>query len=79
MKFLLPIIFLFINGTLFSQTDSTINPLQSQVLSICNKVENENRFAGNMNPDSAASLPFGIVKEIGGTQYIIAIDSAKFQ
>ncbi|MBI3510467.1 MAG: hypothetical protein HY064_07365 [Bacteroidetes bacterium] len=32
-----------------------------------------------MNPDSAASLPFGIVKEIGSTRYVIAIDSAKFK
>ncbi len=72
-------IFLFFSGNLFSQIDSTINPMQSMVLSICNKVENENRLAGNMNPDSAASLPFGIVKEIGSTRYIIAIDSAKFQ
>ncbi len=68
-----------LTGNLFSQVDSTINPAQSYVLSICNKVESEDRLAGNMNPDSAASLPFGIVKEIGTTRYIIAIDSAKFQ
>ena len=71
--------FLFLSQNLLSQSDSTIDPLQSKVLSICNKVENENRLAGNMNPDSAASLPFGIVKEIGATRYVIAIDSAKFQ
>ncbi len=61
-----------------AQTDSVADPLQSMVLSICEKVESENRLAGNMDPDSAASLPFGIVKEIGATRYIIAIDSASF-
>lgn len=64
---------------LLAQQDSVADPLQAKVLSICNKVETEDRLAGNMNPDSAASLPFGIVKEIGTTRYIIAIDSAKFQ
>ncbi len=78
MKSLFLLLFL-ITTTLSAQQDSIINPLQSKVLSICNKVESENRLAGNMNPDSAASLPFGIVKEIGTTRYIIAIDSAKFQ
>ncbi|CAN5819159.1 hypothetical protein BH11BAC7_BH11BAC7_12330 [soil metagenome] len=79
MKFLLLLIFLFFTHNLSAQQDSTINPLQSMVLSICNKVESEDRLAGNMNPDSAASLPFGIVKEIGTTRYVIAIDSAKFR
>jgi hypothetical protein len=73
------LIFLLLRINSYAQTDSTINPLQSMVLSICNKVESENRFAGNMDPDSAASLPFGIIKEIGSTRYVIAIDSAKFQ
>jgi hypothetical protein len=79
MKNFFSFTFLLFTINLFSQSDSAINPLQSKVLSICNKVETENRLAGNMNPDSAASLPFGIVKEIGSTRYIIAIDSAKFQ
>ncbi len=79
MKTPLSILFFLLFGNLFSQSDSIIDPLQTKVLSICSKVENENRIAGNMDPDSAASLPFGIVKEIGSTRYIIAIDSAKFQ
>ncbi len=73
------IFILLFSGNLLAQQNSTIDPLQSQVISILNKVESEDRLAGNMNPDSAASLPFGIVKEIGPTRYIIAIDSAKFR
>lgn len=42
------------------------------------KVEQTNNIAGNFNPDSAAKLPFGIIKEIGITRYMIAIDSAMF-
>jgi hypothetical protein len=64
--------------SLHAQGDSVMSVQQSNVLSICAQVENENRLIGNMDPDSAASLPFGIVKETGATRYIIAIDSAKF-
>jgi hypothetical protein len=52
--------------------------LQSYILSLHNKVETEDRLVGNMNPDSANNLPFGIVKEIGATRYIICVDSAQF-
>lgn len=58
--------------------DSIADPLQSYILSLQNKVETEDRLIGNMNPDSANNLPFGIVKEIGATRYIICIDSAEF-
>lgn len=64
---------------LFAQTSlPQNNPLTDEVFSICDKVESESRFAGNFSADSAASLPIGIVKTIAGTQYIIAIDSARF-
>lgn len=80
MKFFrLVVLLLFTGAKLFAQTDSLANPLQSMVLSICNKVESEDRLAGNFDPEQPASLPFGIVKEIGATRYIIAIDSAKFR
>lgn len=32
-----------------------------------------------MDPDSSANLPFGIVKEVGATRYIICIDSAEYR
>lgn len=66
------------SGSLLAQTDSIIDPLQSYILSLHNKVETEDKLVGNMNPDSVANLPFGIVKEIGATRYIVCIDSAKF-
>lgn len=53
-------------------------PLYYQTLGTVSKVESTNNIAGNFNPDSAVSLPFGIAKEIGVTRYIIAIDSAYF-
>lgn len=77
MKFIVSITLLLISVNAFAQ-DSIADPLQSYILSLQNKVETEDRLVGNMNPDSAANLPFGIVKEIGATRYIICIDSAKY-
>jgi len=41
-------------------------------------VQDPERQVGNMNPDSLPSLPVGIVKTVGQTDIIIAIDSAYF-
>lgn len=71
-------VFLFACVKLSAQVDSVADPLQSYILSLSNKVETEDRLVGNMNPDSAANLPFGIVKEIGATRYVICVDSAKY-
>jgi len=54
------------------------SPLYYETMVTVAKVESTNNYAGNFNPDSAATLPFGIVKEIGITKYVIAIDSAYF-
>lgn len=54
------------------------NPLANQAFAVCDKVITENRIAGNFPVDSGASLPLGIAKTIAGTQYVIAIDSARF-
>jgi len=53
-------------------------PLYYETRATIDKVESTNNYAGNFNPDSVATLPFGIVKEIGITKYVIAIDSAYF-
>lgn len=39
---------------------------------------NPNSHVGNISPNETPSLPIGIVKEIGQTKYIVAIDSANF-
>lgn len=73
------ILAIFICSNFYAQnTAPQNNPLTDEVLSICDKVESENRFAGNFPDDGLASLPMGIVKTIAGTQYVIAIDSARF-
>jgi hypothetical protein len=79
MRFPLFICAVLFTAALAAQTDSVADPLQSYILSLSNKVETEDRLVGNMNPDSAANLPFGIVKELGATRYIICIDSAKYR
>ncbi|TND07862.1 MAG: hypothetical protein FD123_2852 [Bacteroidetes bacterium] len=58
--------------------DSTSDPLINYVISLSEQVEREQRFTDFFSPDSISSLPVGIAKEIGGTRYIIAIDSAFF-
>ena len=80
LRTLAAVLILLLPAKIFSAvSDSTHNPAVDYVLSICNKVEEDNRLVGNLNPDSVSSLPIGIVKEIGITRYIIAIDSAKFK
>lgn len=65
--------FIFFHSNAFCQ-DSERN----QVFNICNLVEDPSLQSDNLNIDSTASLPIGIVKIIGGVKYIIAIDSAEF-
>lgn len=58
--------------------DSTSNPLIDYVVSLNDRIEREGRFTDHFQPGNASTLPVGIVREIGGTRYIIAIDSAFF-
>ncbi len=78
IRIIIGILFL-VSNTIHAQNDSVIDPLQTYILSLQSKVETEDRLVGNMNPDSASNLPFGIVKEIGATRYIICVDSAEFR
>lgn len=55
------------------------NPVIDNIISTVNSVEEKNNFIGQMLPDSLASLPIGIIKQIGATRYIIAIDSMNFK
>lgn len=51
---------------------------KEQVFEICDQVISLNNIVDNFIDDTTATLPVGIRKEIGGTIYIIAIDSAEF-
>lgn len=55
-----------------------LDNLQKKVYAMNDMVSDPNKQVGNFNPDSMPSLPIGIIKEIAGTKYIIAIDSAYF-
>ena len=80
MKYCIVIFSLLCNVIqLSAQQDSIADPLQSYILSLHNKVTTENKIVGEMDPDSSANLPFGIVKEVGATRYIICIDSAEYR
>ncbi|MFY9307562.1 MAG: hypothetical protein WAQ28_00795 [Bacteroidia bacterium] len=74
--FLLVLVF---NNYIYAQSPlPQNNPLADEVFSICDKVESEGRIAGNVPENDNASLPIGIAKTIAGTQYVIAVDSARF-
>lgn len=83
MPKLLFALLLFFATPTFSQTtpnDTTgINALYNKILNLDETVRNNpNRQVSNFNPSDTASLPIGIVHEIGETKYIICIDSAHF-
>lgn len=74
---------LFFTTPIFAQTtpnDTTgINALYNKIINLDETVRNEpNRQVSNFNPSDTASLPIGIVREIGNTIYIICVDSAWF-
>lgn len=49
-----------------------------EVLAVTDKVQQEQRFVGALSESHLHSLPIGIIKQIGETRYLIAIDSAYF-
>lgn len=68
----------FTSLTRAQEAPQNTNPDYYETRAVLAKVESTNNYAGNFNPDSAATLPFGIIKEIGVARYVIAIDSAYF-
>lgn len=74
------ICFLFTVSASKAQEDTAAtNNLYNRILSLDEEVRNDpSRQTTNFNPSDTASLPIGIVREIGNTKYIICIDSAYF-
>lgn len=54
------------------------NSLMEKVMAMNEVVKDPERQVGNLNSDSLPSLPVGLVKKVGQTDIIIAIDSAYF-
>lgn len=54
------------------------NPLRDHVLSVNEEVSDPSKQIGNIEPSSLACLPVGLAKEINGSTYVVAIDSAWF-
>lgn len=59
----------------FADTSSV---LVSKISATFQKIIGENRLVGEFKESDMASLPVGILKEINGKAYIIAIDKARF-
>ncbi|MBL6448455.1 hypothetical protein JMN32_19235 [Fulvivirga sp. 29W222] len=60
-----------------STTSDTTN-LEAKIHALHEKVVSEDRLTTSFKETDLASLPIGIVKNIGGKRYIIAIDKARF-
>lgn len=81
-----PAAILFLLGHFFTlslafgqQDSSAVKALYDRIISLDEDIRNKpSRQVSNFTPSDTASLPIGIVKEIGGTVYIICIDSAHF-
>lgn len=72
-------LFLTLPFTAFSQADTVYDAMQQKVFSVIEKVKSEQRYTDALDAEALTSLPIGIIKEIGTTRYIIAIDSAVFK
>lgn len=74
------IAFFLISINAKSQNDSSaIQGLIDRIVSLDEEIRNNPALqVDNFNPNDSASLPIGIVKEIGNTIYAICIDSARF-
>jgi hypothetical protein len=78
LKFTIFFVLILVNApTLFAQNNFITSQME-KVYAMDQKVSDPERQVGNFDPDSMPSLPIGIVKEVGQTQVIIAIDSAYF-
>lgn len=73
------ILFLAMNCSYGQVDTSAIQNLYDRIISLDEKVRNDpTSQVSNFNPSDSASLPIGIVREIGNTIYAICIDSARF-
>lgn len=70
--------FLLLVNILSAQNEST-DEKQQEVLRIIDFVESRGKLVDQIDANALTSLPIGIVREIGATRYIIAIDSAIFK
>jgi hypothetical protein len=77
-KLLMIYMFFFIENLHAQEDLLEESSLYEKVMAITNAVDDPNRQVGEFDPYNSPSLPIGIVKEINGTKYIIAIDSAFF-
>ncbi|ELR71735.1 hypothetical protein C900_02320 [Fulvivirga imtechensis AK7] len=69
---------LLIHSSVFADTPGDTTDLEAKIHALHQKVVSEGRLTTVFRETDLASLPIGIVKEVGGKQYIIAIDQARY-
>ncbi len=79
MRFLLFTLVFFSLYNVVAQQDTTQQGLYNKIISLDEQLRNDpSKLTSNFSPSDTSSLPIGIVRKIGATEYIVAIDSAWF-
>jgi hypothetical protein len=78
LKFTFFFVLILVNASNIFAQNNFITKQMEKVFEMDQKVSDPERQVGNFDPDSMPSLPIGLVKEVGQTTVIIAIDSAYF-
>ena len=60
------------------QSADSTNQLASRIHALHDRIMETGRYINQLTEQDMASLPVGVVKDVGGIQYIIAIDQARF-
>ncbi|SMO52661.1 hypothetical protein [Solitalea koreensis] len=90
-KYILSILFfcfsfgVFAEAASFSSSDTTTTILAAKVDSLVSRadwlmavLQETNNFTENLTPDNLASVPIGLKRQIGGKNYILAIENVSF-
>lgn len=77
-KYLIVLATLLLHYTSRAAYADSSTALVTKITATLQKIKNENRLVGEFKESDMASLPIGIIREINGKTYIIAIDKARF-
>ncbi|MBX7094063.1 MAG: hypothetical protein K1X56_05035 [Flavobacteriales bacterium] len=69
---------LFLFSCLLSENLLAQELSYAQVIETTTQVVSQEKYIGSLSENSLHHLPVGIVREIGGARYVIAVDSARF-
>lgn len=66
-----------VNAAAFLPADTTKTGIENYALGVFDKIKEKNKFISFLTNESLGTLPVGLVREINGKVYVIAIDSVR--